>query len=85
MWQESRKEKFNGKNVILDKKIIFKEIGCVVLDWIHLAASSKHSNESLDSTNAEKSCVTKALLVSQEEFCGAGSLVGLFVRYSSFI
>jgi hypothetical protein len=81
LWQEKRNKKFNGENVILDKKITFMEIGCVVLDWIHPAASSEHSKESLDSTNAEKSCV-KALLISQEEFCGVGSLVGLFVRYS---
>jgi hypothetical protein len=78
LWQEKRKEKFNGVNVILYKKITFKEVGCVVLDWIHLADSSEHSNESLDSTNAEKSCV-KALLFSQEVFYGAGSLVGSFV------
>lgn len=35
-------------------KDIFKEIGCVV-DWIHLAASSEHGKESLDSTITEKS------------------------------
>jgi hypothetical protein len=41
------KEKDNDENVILDKKIIFKEIWCVVVDWIHLAASPEQSNESL--------------------------------------
>jgi len=48
------KEKDSGENVILNKKIIFKEIGCVVVEWIHLAASSEQSNESLDSMNADK-------------------------------
>jgi hypothetical protein len=55
LWQENRKERDNGENVILDKNIIFKEIECVVVDWIHLAASSEHSKKNLDSTNAEKS------------------------------
>jgi len=55
LWQEERKEKDNGENVILDKNIIFNEIGYVAADWIHLAAFSEHSNESLDFTNAEKS------------------------------
>jgi len=71
--------------MILDKNIIFKEIGCVVVDWIHLAASSEDSNMSLDSTNAEKSRVTMTLLASQEDLRGVGSLVCLFVRYSIFI
>jgi hypothetical protein len=55
LWQENWREKDNGENEILDKKIIFKVIGCVIVDWTHLAASSEQSNESLDSMNAEKS------------------------------
>jgi len=53
--QGKRKEKDNGENVILDKKIIFKGIGCVAVAWIHLAASSEQSNERMDSMNGEKS------------------------------